>query len=147
MNLIDLRPLGSVCGLERDARQHERYRRNPCSRPGGAVALMSSVGMACRTRFFGTAQDRVDDLPASNQRYSRGGMIRMHALRPGRARASGVLLHGTGTGGGMGTETADEVTRVNSHCPSIFLASPSRSTWLLAVQNGKPVAGFNDTSK
>jgi hypothetical protein len=83
MNLIDLRPLGSVCGLERDARQHERYRRNPCSRPGGAVASMSSVGMSCRTRFFGTVQDRVDDLPASNQRYSRGGMIRMHALRPG----------------------------------------------------------------
>ena len=52
----------------------------------------------------------------------------MHALRPWRARASGVLLHGTGTA------TADELTRVNNHRPSIFLASPSRSTWLLAVQ-------------
>ena len=50
-------------------------------------------------------------------------------------------------GAGTGTETADELTRVNNHRPSIFLASPSRSTWLLAVQFGRPVAGFNDTSK
>lgn len=54
----------------------------------------------------------------------------MPSLRPWRARASDVLLHGTGTG------TADELTRVNNHRPSIFLASPSRDTWLLAVQNG-----------
>lgn len=53
----------------------------------------------------------------------------------------GCLLHGTGTG------TADELTFVNNHCPSIFLASPSRLTWLLAVQYGWPVAGSNDTSK
>jgi hypothetical protein len=73
----------------------------------------------------------------------------MHAPRASRARASGVLLHGTGTGtaAGTGTETADELTRVNNHRPSIFLASPSRSTWLTAVQNGKPVAGFNATLK
>jgi hypothetical protein len=57
------------------------------------------------------------------------------------------LLHGTGTGAGTGTETADELTRVNNYRPSIFLASPSRSTWLLAVQFGWPVAVFNDTSK
>lgn len=63
------------------------------------------------------------------------------SLCPWRGRASGVLLHGTGTG------TADELTCVNNHRPSIFLASPSRDTWLLAVQNGWPVAGFNDTSK
>jgi hypothetical protein len=50
-------------------------------------------------------------------------------------------LHGTGTG------TADVLTCVNNHRPSTFLASPSRLTWLLAVQNGRPVAGFNDTSK
>src|ERR1035437_9634763 len=61
-----------------------------------------------------------------------GGIIRMHALRPWRARALCVLLHGTGTG------TADEPTCVNNHRPSIFLASTSRSTWLLAVQNGWP---------
>ena len=60
---------------------------------------------------------------------------------PWRARASGVLLHGTGTG------TADELACVTNQRPSIFLASPSRLTWLLAVQNGWPVAGFNDTSK
>ena len=65
----------------------------------------------------------------------------MHAPRASRARASGVLLHGTGTG------TADELTRVKNHRPSIFLASPSRSTWLFAVQKGRPVAGFTDTSK
>jgi len=44
-----------------------------------------------------------------------------------RACIGVVLLHGIGTG------TADELTRVNNHRPSIFLASPSRSTWLLAV--------------
>ena len=64
---------------------------------------------------------------------------------PWRARAPGGLRHGTG--GGTGTETADELTRVNNHRPSIFWASPSRSTWLLAVQFGRPVAAFNDTSK
>ena len=37
--------------------------------------------------------------------------------------------------------------RASSHGPSVFSASPLRSTWLLAVQNGWPVAGFNDTSK
>ena len=56
-------------------------------------------------------------------------------------RVHRVLLHGTGT------PTADELARVNNHRPSIFSASPSRFTWLLAVQNGWPVAGFNDTSK
>jgi hypothetical protein len=71
----------------------------------------------------------------------------MHSLRTWRASASGGLLHGIGIGAGSGTETADELTRVNNHRPSIFLASPSRSTWLLAVQFGCPVAGFNDTSK
>src|ERR1700684_3672142 len=60
---------------------------------------------------------------------------------PSRARASGVLPHGTGT------ETADELTLVKNHRPSIFLASPSRSTWLTAVQNVWPVAGFNATLK
>jgi hypothetical protein len=74
-------------------------------------------------------------------------MIQMHALRPWQARASGVLFHGTGTGAGTGTETADELTRVNNHRPSIFWASPSRFTWLLAVQFGRPVVAFNDTSK
>lgn len=68
-------------------------------------------------------------------------VVRMHALRSWRARASGVLLHGTGT------PTAVEVTCVNNQRPSIFSASPLRFTWLLAVQNGRPVAGFNDTSK
>ena len=68
-------------------------------------------------------------------------IIRMHAPPPWQARASGVLLHGTGT------ETADELTRVNNHRPWIFLASPSRSTWLLAAHNGWPVSGSNDTSK
>jgi hypothetical protein len=48
---------------------------------------------------------------------------------------------------GIGMPTAPDVTRVNNHFPSIFLASPSRSTWLFAVQKGRPVAGFKDTSK
>ena len=66
-----------------------------------------------------------------------------------RASASRVLLHGTGTptAGGIGIPTAVVLTRVNNHFPSIFIASPVRSTWLLAVQNGWPVAGFVDTSK
>jgi hypothetical protein len=65
----------------------------------------------------------------------------LHSLRPWRASASGGLLHGTGT------PTADELARVNNQRPSIFSASPLRYTWLLAVQFGRPVAGFNDTSK
>ena len=65
----------------------------------------------------------------------------MHSLRPWRASALGALLHGTGT------PTADELARFNNHRPSIFSASPLRYTWLLAVQNGWPVAGFVDTSK
>ena len=67
----------------------------------------------------------------------------MHALRPWRARASCVLLHG------IGIPTAAELsTRVNNHRPSIFLASPSRSAWFLAVQFGRPQwQAFNDTSK
>src|SRR5580658_6311339 len=76
-----------------------------------------------------------------HQRCPSGGIVRMHTLRTWQARASGVLLHGTGTG------TADELTFVNNHCPSIFLASPSRPAWLLAVQDGRPVVGSNDTSK
>ena len=58
-----------------------------------------------------------------------------------RPEFEAVLLHGTGT------PTADELACVNNHRPSIFFASPSRLTWLLAVQNGWPVAGFSDTSK
>jgi hypothetical protein len=65
----------------------------------------------------------------------------MHALLPWGARTSGVLLHGTGT------ETTDELTCVNNHRPSIFLASPLRSTWLLAAHSGKLVVGSKDTSK
>ena len=56
------------------------------------------------------------------------------------------LLHGIEIGAGNGTGTADEVTRVNNHRPSIFLASPSRSTWLLAAQSGWPVAGSSGES-
>jgi hypothetical protein len=48
---------------------------------------------------------------------------------------------------GIGTPTAAELTCVNNHFPSIFFATPSRSTWLFAVQKGRPVAGFKDTSK
>jgi hypothetical protein len=44
-----------------------------------------------------------------------------------------------------GTGTVDELACVNNHRPSIFLPSPSRSTWLFPVQNGRPVAGFDDT--
>lgn len=68
-------------------------------------------------------------------------MLRSFAARPS------VLLHGTGIGAGTGTPTAEELTRVNNQRPSIFLASPSRSTWLLAVQFGRPVTEFKDTSK
>src|ERR1700749_2886777 len=72
----------------------------------------------------------------------------MHSLG-WRASASRVFLHGSGTptAGGIGIPTAVVLTRVNNHFPSIFMASPVRSTWLLAVQNGWPVAGFVDTSK
>ena len=97
-----------------------------------------------RKQFVKGGQSDLDELIGKKggiKRYSSGGIIRMHALRPWRARASGVLLHGTGT------ETADELTLVNNHRPSIFLARPSRSTWLTAVQNGWPVAGFNATLK
>jgi len=48
---------------------------------------------------------------------------------------------------GIGIPTAAELTLVNNHLPLIFFASPLRYTWLLAVQDGWPVAGSNDTSK
>jgi hypothetical protein len=48
---------------------------------------------------------------------------------------------------GIGIPTVAELTFVNNHFPSIFFATPSRSTWLFAVQKGRPVAGFKDTSK
>jgi hypothetical protein len=50
-------------------------------------------------------------------------------------------------GYGIGIPTEPELTFVNNHFPLIFLASPSRSTWLFAVQLGRPVAEFTDTSK
>jgi hypothetical protein len=64
--------------------------------------------------------------PRQHQRYLSGGMVRMHAPRPWRARASGVLLHGTGTG------AADELTRVDNHRPSIFWLHRQglRGSWL-----------------
>jgi hypothetical protein len=58
-----------------------------------------------------------------------------------RLIAPGMSLHGIGTG------TATPLSCVNNHRPSIFLALPTRATWLTAVQNGNPVAGFNATSK
>jgi hypothetical protein len=48
---------------------------------------------------------------------------------------------------GIGIPTVAELTCVNNHFPLIFFAVPSRSTWLFAVQLGRPVAEFKDTSK
>jgi hypothetical protein len=48
---------------------------------------------------------------------------------------------------GIGIPTVAELTFVNNHFPLIFFAVPSRSTWLFAVQLGRPVAEFKDTSK
>jgi hypothetical protein len=48
---------------------------------------------------------------------------------------------------GIGMPTVPELARVINHFPLIFFAVPSRSTWLFAVQKGRPVAGFTDTSK
>ena len=48
---------------------------------------------------------------------------------------------------GIGIPTAAELTCVNNHFPLIFFAIPSRFTWLFAVQKGRPVAEFKDTSK
>ena len=48
---------------------------------------------------------------------------------------------------GIGIPTVAELTCVNNHFPSIFFAVPSRSTWLFAVQLGRPVVEFTDTSK
>jgi hypothetical protein len=48
---------------------------------------------------------------------------------------------------GIGIPTVAELTCVNNHFPLIFFAVPSRSTWLFAVQLGRPVVEFKDTSK
>ena len=48
---------------------------------------------------------------------------------------------------GIGIPTVAELACVNNHFPLIFFASPSRFMWLFAVQKGRPVAGFKETSK
>ena len=81
------------------------------------------------------------------------------AQEAGRARTAYVLHHSRDKYAvpaslpqkaafyGIGIPTADELACVTNHFPFIFFAVPSRSTWLFAVQLGRPVAEFNDTSK
>ena len=98
-------------------------------RPAGALALG-----CCRTRQM---------IFQADQRYSSGDTIRTPRCasgEPGIGYSASRNRTGTGTG--------EELTVVNNHRRPIFLASPSRFTWLLAVQNGWPLTEhvFEDDS-
>ena len=97
------------------------------------------VNLLRTVKLFGAAQEAGRGKAAHGQHT--------YCITPGDKYAVPASLPQKAACYGIGIPTAAELTRVNNHFPSIFFATPSRSTWLFAVQKGRPVAGFKDTSK
>ena len=112
-----------------------------------AIRISSDISCATKTGFNSL---RIVKLVGAAQEAGRGKAAdgqHTYCITPGISMLPPASLPQKAAFYGIGTPTEAELTCVNNHFPLIFFAVPSRSTWLFAVQLGRPVVEFKDTSK